>query len=483
MPGKYRPITPAIVSELAELVGDRYVLTDPGEMEPYSHDETEDLRFLPEAVVKPASAPEVSGIMQIAAREKFPVTPRGGGTGLSGGALPVCGGLVLSTERMNRIAEIDRANLAAEAEAGVITETFQNEVEDEDLFYPPDPASRGSCTLGGNVAECAGGPRALKYGVTGDYVLGVEAVLPDGTVFRTGKKLYKDAAGYDLTHLLVGSEGTLAIVTKITTRLLPRPLYRRTLLVPFGSVEKAAGCVNRLFLNRIVPCAAEFMDRKAAELAERKLEKKLPVRAGEALLLLEVDGSDLDALRREYERMGEICLEAGAEDVLLADSDEKQNMMWDIRRAVGEAVKSISVYKEEDTVVPPAQLPRLLDEIRRITEKHRITAVCYGHAGDGNIHCNILKGDMDDERWGSVLPDAVREIHRRTVELGGSITGEHGVGFTQRPFLPIALSQTEISLMKKIKRAIDPLDILNPGKMFPEEEQHSGSAPPHERRR
>ena len=462
----YNPIINEIISKLAEIVGEKNMLADAEAMEPYSHDETEDLRFMPEVVVKPASMAEVAAVMKLAAQEHFAVTPRGGGTGLSGGALPIHGGVVLSTERMNRLVEIDEPNLMAVVEAGTITEAFQDEVEKHNLFYPPDPASRGSCTMCGNVAECAGGPRALKYGVTGDYILGVEAVLPDGTVLHTGGKLYKNAAGYDLTHIIVGSEGTLAIVTKIITRLLPLPVYRRTLLVPFDSLEKAADCVHRLFMNRIVPCSAEFMDRRAVELVEKKLDKKVPVHVGAALLLLEVDGSDLAALQKEYERMGEICLEAGAADVLLAESGEKQKMMWDIRRACGEAVKSISVYKEEDTVVPPARLPQLIGEITRITEQYSITAVCYGHAGDGNIHCNILKGDMDEERWKNVLPRAIREIHQRTVALGGSITGEHGVGFSQKPFLSIALSEAEISLMKKIKTAFDPLNILNPGKIF-----------------
>lgn len=464
----YKPISRQTLAALSDIVGARNLITDTDALEPYSHDETEDYRFTPEAAVKPSNTAEISAVMALATREFFPVTPRGGGTGLSGGALPVMGGLVLSTERLNRIVEIDTPNLAAVAEAGVITETFQNETEALDLFYPPDPASRGSCTLGGNVAECAGGPRALKYGVTRDYVLGVEAVLPDGTIIQTGRKLYKDAAGYDITGLLTGSEGTLAIISKIIFRLLPRPLFRRTLLVPFDSAEKAANCVNRLFLNRIIPCAAEFMDSSAAALAEQKLGKKLPVDVREALLLLEIDGNDPDALQKQFERMGEICLEAGAADVLLADSEAKQNLMWSIRRAVGEAVKSISVYKEEDTVVPPSQLPRLLDEIKKIAHKYSITAVCYGHAGDGNIHCNIVKGGMDEERWKNVLPAAAGEILQSAVDLGGSITGEHGVGFSQKSFLPFALSGCEIELMRKIKETFDPLSILNPGKIFPD---------------
>ncbi|MEW5945810.1 MAG: FAD-linked oxidase C-terminal domain-containing protein [bacterium] len=464
----FEAIAPDALKRLVDIVGDRNLVTSEEDMEPYSRDETEDLRFMPEAVAKPATAEEVSRIMKLASAARFPVTPRGGGTGLSGGALPVHGGLVLSTERMKTIEEIDERNLTATAAAGVVTEELQNEVEKRDLFYPPDPASRGSCTLGGNVAECAGGPRALKYGVTGDYVLGVEAVLPDGTTLRTGKKLYKDAAGYNLTRLLSGSEGTLAVVTRVILRLLPLPVFRRTLLVPFDSIEKAAGCVRRLFMNRIVPCSAEFMDRQAVELAENKLGRKAPVDPGEALLLLEVDGSDLEALQREYEKMGGICLEAGANDVLVAESSEKQNLMWDIRRAVGEAVKAISVYKEEDTVVPPAELPELVSGIRDVARAHGIIAVCYGHAGDGNIHCNILKGGMSDERWRTALPAAVREIHGRAVALGGSITGEHGVGFTQKPFLTTALSQAEIALMKRIKNAFDPLGILNPGKIFPD---------------
>ncbi len=417
-------------------------------------------------MLRPGAAAEVSAILELSAREKIPVTPRGGGTGLSGGALPVHGGIVVSLERMNRILEIDRANQVAVVEPGVICEVLQNAAAEVGLYYPPDPASRGSCQIGGNIAECAGGPHAAKYGTTRDYVLGLEAVLPGGEVIRTGGKLRKNVTGYNLTQLLVGSEGTLAIVTQAILRLLPLPSARVTLMASFGSLEDAAGAVADLFGHGVVPSACEFMERDAVIAAEEHLGVSFPRHEAAAHLLIEADGMEEARVRREAEILGEACLARGALDVLVADAPGRQAELWRLRRSVGEAVKKISVYKEEDTVVPRDALAPLVAGVKAIGRRHGIRTICYGHAADGNIHVNVLKAGMDDERWNETLPEAIREIFRLTVSLGGMISGEHGIGFTQKPYLSIALSQTELSITRRLKRAFDPDALLNPGKIL-----------------
>jgi len=461
-------VTPSIVAELHALLGPDAVTTAPEDLERYGADETEDLVFPPEAVVRPGSVEEVQAVLRLATRERLPVTPRAAGTGLSGGCLPVRGGLSLSLERMNRILELDLENLVAVVEPCVITETLQRAVEAEGLFYPPDPASRGSCTLGGNVAECAGGPRALKYGVTKDYVLGLEAVLPDGRLIRTGGKLLKNVTGYNLTQLLVGSEGTLAVITKIILKLLPLPSLSRTLLIPFPTLESAAGTVAAIFQARVVPCACEFMERAAVVAAARHLGRNPPHATAEAVLLLEVDGNDEGTLQAEALKIGEVALGRGALDVFLAETSEHRRDLWALRRAMGEAAKKLSVYKEEDTVVPRARLPELIRGVKEICARHGLTSICYGHAGDGNLHVNLLRMDLPERAWEEVLPRAIRAIFTHTVALGGSLSGEHGIGWVQKEFLPIALGPVEIDLMRALKRAFDPLGLLNPGKIFPD---------------
>lgn len=459
--------TPALIEALTRICGAPHVLSAEEALQAYGHDETEDLSFLPEVVVKPASAAEISQVLSLATAGRIPVTPRAGGTGLSGGALPVHGGIVLSLERLNRIIGIDTANLQAEAEPGVVTQTFQDAVEAQGLYYPPDPASRGSCTLGGNLAECAGGPRAVKYGVTKDYVIGLEAVLPSGEIITTGGRVLKNVSGYNLTQLLIGSEGTLAVITRIIFRLIPLPRFRRVLLVPFGSLEAAAESVAGIFQAGITPSALEFMERAAVAAAEERQGKKFPSSTAEAQLLVEVDGNSAGALDRDIEVIAEVVTSHGAADILIADDSRKVADVWALRRGIGEAVKSISAYREEDTVVPRAQLPRLVRGVKEICRRSGITSICYGHAGDGNVHVNLLKGRMDDGAWDAGIEETIREIFRLTVSLGGTISGEHGIGYTQKAYLPIALSAAEIGLMKGVKQAFDPAGILNPGKIFP----------------
>ena len=467
-PSAYQKVTPDILEQFREILGAELVVTERSELEPYAHDETEDLHFYPQVAIKPRSTEQVSQIMKICYENNLPITPRGGGTGLSGGALPIYGGVILSTEKMNKILEIDTNNLMAVVEPGVITEVLQNEVEKLGLFYPPDPASKGSCFMGGNIAECAGGPRALKYGVTKDYVYGLEVVLPNGEIINTGGKLLKNVSGYNLTQLIIGSEGTLGIVTKIILKLLPLPQFRKTLLVPFDSIQAAAVCLTQIFANKIIPCAAEFIEKKAVQAAEKKFEKKIPYSDSEALLLLAVDGNYEEVLEKEIEKIGEICLAQGAKDVFVAESKEQQEELWKMRRSISEAVKSISIYKEEDTVVPRAALPDLMRVLKEIEKKYELNIICYGHAGDGNIHANIIKENMDDRKWNQALPMAIKEIFTEVVKLGGTISGEHGIGYVQKEYLPIALTPTEIALMRQIKRVFDPKNILNPGKLFPD---------------
>jgi len=466
--GGFGKVTPAVVEALRAACGAGFVLTEAEDREPYGSDETEDLWFDPEVVVRPRTTEQVSAVMRAATAHRVPVTPRAAGTGLSGGALPVRGGIVLSLDRMDSILEIDRENLVAVVEPGVITQRLQEEVEKVGLYYPPDPASRGSCTLGGNVAENAGGPHAAKYGVTKDFVLGLEAVLPDGGVVRPGGKLLKNRTGYSLAQLLVGSEGTLAVVTRIWLKLIPLPRFRRCLLAPFPDLESAAAGVARVYQAGLWPAALEFMERDAIRLAADHLRTPVPGSDADALLLLEVDGSREDAVEADLARAGEVLLEAGAIDCLLPESPSKQEDLWRVRRAIGEAVKKASVYKEEDTVVPRAALPALVRGVKEICARAGVRVVCYGHAGDGNIHCNVLRMDLDERAWNERLPGVVEEIFRLTVSLGGQISGEHGIGWSQRRYLPLALLPAEIEVMRAIKRAFDPLGILNPDKMLPE---------------
>ncbi len=462
----YSKITPAILEEIRTIVSPGSVLVDSETLKIYGRDETEDFSFPPEVVVKPSSTQEISAILKLANRYSIPVTPRGGGTGLSGGALAIHGGICLSMEKLNRIIEIDEKNFQATTEPGVITQIFQEELERRGLFYPPDPASRGSCHLGGNLAECAGGPRAVKYGVTKDYVLGIEAVLPTGEIITAGGRVLKNVSGYNLTQLIIGSEGTLAVITKIIFRLIPLPRLRKVLLVAFNSIDDAATCVAKIFQRGVTPSALEFMERSAVKAAEDRLGKKFPNGNAEAQLLIEVDGNHEEAIDRDIETVASVVEEQKPVDVLLAEDPAKVADVWALRRSMGEAVKSYSAYKEEDTVVPRGNLPPLVRGVKAICTKYGVTSICYGHAGDGNIHVNILKEGVDDETWEKNLDKAIREIFQLTVSLGGTISGEHGIGYSQKSYLPIALSEAELRIMKEIKRTFDPKGILNPGKIF-----------------
>jgi glycolate oxidase len=422
---------------------------------------------MPEVVIKPNTAEQIAGILKYCNEVKIPVTPRGGGTGLSGGALPVFGGVILSLEKLNKIISIDERNLQATVESGVINQVFQEAVIEKGLFYPPDPASKGSCMMGGNLAEGAGGPKAVKYGVTRDYVLNMEVVLPNGEIIWTGANVLKNSTGYNITHLMIGSEGTLGIITKIVFKLIPYPTQNLLMLVPFYSSEKACEAVSAIFRAGLTPSAMEFMERDAIDWVLQFIEVKVPVKPGiQAHLLIEVDGNDLELLFKDCEKIAEIMERFECDEVLFADTAQQKEDLWRMRRNVAEAVKSHSVYKEEDTVVPRAELPRLLKGVKEIGVRYGFKSVCYGHAGDGNLHVNIIKEGMSDEDWENKLPEGIEEIFKLCVALGGTLSGEHGIGWVQKRYLNIAFNETQLTIQKGIKNLFDPNHILNPGKIF-----------------
>lgn len=465
----YGVVNEEVILQLKTLCGNTGVLTDIESLIQYGSDETEDLVFMPVIVVKPDSAAQVSSVMKIASRHKIPVTPRGAGTGLSGGALPLFGGIVLSTEKLNRIISIDEQNLQATVEPGVINQVFRDAVEAKGLFYPPDPASRGSCYLGGNLAENAGGPKAVKYGVTKDYVLNCEVVLPDGEIIWTGANVLKNSTGYNLTQLMIGSEGTLGIITKIVFRLIPKPTEDLLMLVPFSSAEKACEAVSAVFRAGITPSAMEFMERDAIDFVMRFHQSSLVIKPHiNAHLIIEVDGFDREVLMRDCEKISEVMMQHDCDEVMFADTASQKAELWKLRRAAGEAVKSHSVYKEEDTVVPRAQLPALLKGVKAIGQKYGFRSVCYGHAGDGNLHVNIIKENMSNEDWNIKIPTGIKEIFELCYQLGGTISGEHGIGYVQKNYLPLVFNKRQIEVQQKIKAVFDPLNILNPGKIFPD---------------
>lgn len=449
-------------------IGEAFVHASAEERLRCASDHTEDFSFLPDVVLQPAHAHQVAAILSYCNTRAIPVTPRGAGTGLSGGALPVHGGVSLDMKRFNKIIHIDDRNFQVTVEPGVITQELQEAVRALNLFYPPDPASKGSCFIGGNIAENSGGPRAVKYGVVKDYVLNLEIVLPSGEIMWTGANVLKNATGYNLTQLIVGSEGTLAVVTKIVLRLIPATTADLLMLVPFRSAVEACTAVNQIFLAGLIPSALEFMERDAIEWSMKFVNVSginLPADIA-AHLLIEVDGTDLDLLYKQSEQIATIVQQFDIDDILFADSHEQKQMLWTLRRKVGEAVKSNSTYKEEDTVVPRAELPALLTTIKAIGARYGFHSVCYGHAGDGNLHVNIVKAGMSDEDWQHKLPLGIRELFQEVVKLGGTISGEHGIGYVQRPYMDIAFSKAQMALMKQIKNVFDPNGILNPGKIF-----------------
>lgn len=464
----YTKLDATILRKLRQIVGEDSVLISEEARDKYSHDEVAELGSEPEAVVLVKSIDEVAGVMKLAQRENFPVTPRGAGYGLSGGAVPAMGGVVMSLEKMNRILEIDHENLMVTVEPGVITGELHRAVEEVGLFYPPDPASLDSCSIGGNLAENAGGPRAVKYGVTKDYVCGLEAVLPSGETVRMGGKVVKNVTGYNLLQLMLGSEGTLAVIVKIILRLLPLPKERVDLLVPFNCFENAAKSVSEIIRNRIVPTALEFMGRDSIEAVEKFSGKEVPFHDAQAHLLITIDGNDKDTITGEYERTGEICLKNGALDVLVAYDTHTRDRLWGARRLIIEALQALSPERIMDTmdvVVPRSRIAVMLEEINEIRNRHKLQIISFGHAGDGNVHVNIIK-KVADEEWRLSATKAAEEIYKVAISMGGFVTGEHGIGLIRKPYLSLGIDEHQIAVMKGIKKEFDPNNILNPGKIF-----------------
>lgn len=463
----FNKISAELLAAITAIVGADAVLSSAATIADYSHDETEDLVYYPEVVAKPKDTAEVAALMQFCNQNLIPVTPRGAGTGLAGGALAINGGLMISMERFNQILDIDEQNLQATVEPGVITEIFMNAVAEKGLLYPVDPASKGSSFIGGNVANCSGGPRVVKYGTIREYVLNMEAVLPNGEIIWTGANTLKYASGYNLTQLLIGSEGTLAIVTKIVVKLIPRPTLDALMLASFNTNEDACAAVSAIFRAGVVPSALEFMERKGIEWVIEHDGLTFDLQDGaEAFLLIEADGTNQDVIFADCEKINEVLEAHNCRDVLFADTSAQKEEIWRIRRTMAVSVKSNSIYKEEDTVVPRAALPKLINGIKEIGSRYGFASVCYGHCGDGNLHVNIIKAGMSDEDWNNKLKAGITEIFELTVSLGGTISGEHGIGVVQKEFMPLKYTPMHFALWKGIKAVFDPNGILNPGKIF-----------------
>ena len=458
----------SIIAELEGIVGRNFISWDPETLNHYGHDETENLLFLPALVVKPRTAQEIAALLRLSNKHRIPVTPRGAGTGLSGGALPHLGGILISMERMNSILEIDERNLQVTAEPGVITEILQNAVKDKGLFYPPDPSSRGSCFIGGNIAENSGGPKAVKYGVVKDYVLNLEVVLPTGEIIWTGANVLKNSTGYNLTQLMVGSEGTLGIVTKIVLKLLPHPKFDLLMLAPFNDLEKAGAAVSAIFRAGYSPSAVELVEIDALVITSRFLgSHAIPISDGLAgHLLVEVDGNDPDTLMKDMEGIASLLEQFDCGHIYFADDEQQKAELWKLRKRVAEAVKQDGFTIEEDTVVPRASLPQLIAGVKQIGREHGFDAVCYGHAGDGNLHIRIRKPGTANSQQDPAMIRGLRALFELVHRLGGTISGEHGIGLVQKGFLDIVFSETQLNLMRKIKKAFDPNNILNAGKIF-----------------
>lgn len=452
-----------IIQKLTKIVGEENILTSTEDLTCYSYDAVNQ-KFCPEAVVFPGSAEEIAAILKLANQEQFAVIPRGAGSGFTGGSLAVLGGVVLVTSRLNRIIEIDTDNLTALVEPGVVCGEFQKEVEKYGLYYPPDPASLAFSTLGGNVAECAGGPSALKYGVTRDYVTGLEIVLPTGEILTTGVQTMKGVVGYDLTRLVIGSEGTLAIITKIYLRLVPKPETSITQMVFFKNIDDSAHAVSSIIRNKIVPAKLEFMDRGSIECVNTYQNLGFPEET-EALLLIELDGDSV-AVENAAEKVKKICLEQGSFRVERATNTKDASNLWEVRRAISPSLLLLNLTKiNEDVVVPRSKIPAFIHRMEDIKNNYQLMIISFGHAGDGNLHINV----MYDEKIPGEHEKAERAIHeifQEVLNLGGTISGEHGIGITKAPFLAMELDDAEIALMKKIKQIFDPNDILNPGKIF-----------------
>ncbi len=456
-------ISKTLLNQIWGIVGKKYLLTTEKEMVEFATDATK-ITHMPDAVAFPENSEQISRILKLATENGFPIVPRGAGTGMSGGAIPVRGGVVLAMDRLNRIISVDRDNLIAKVEPGVITLHLQQAVENLGLFYPPDPASLKVSTLGGNIAECAGGLRAVKYGVTRDYVLGLTIVLPTGEIIKTGVETRKGVAGYDLVRLIAGSEGTLAVITAMTLRLVPKPETKRTMVAFFENVPLAVQTVSEIIRNKIVPAILEFMDRLCIDCVREEMHLDLPENSG-AMLLIEVDGTP-EMVAHEAQIVEDLCGRCGAMAFKAAKDHESAEELWEARRDVSPALQKLRPHKiNEDIVVPRSRLAELVSFLETVSIKYDLPIPAFGHAGDGNIHVNIMldKEDPVQLKNGHAI---VKALFKKVIDMGGTITGEHGIGITKAPYLEMEIPVEGIQLMMRIKKAFDPAGILNPGKIF-----------------
>ncbi|MDF2500378.1 MAG: putative glycolate oxidase [Anaerosporomusa subterranea] len=462
---QYNSVTQTILDQLRQIVGDRYVFTDTEKMEPYAHDEVTDSRYhhMPEVVVLPDSAEQVAEILKLANRELIPVVPRGAGTGLACGAVPIDGGIVLSLERMNRVLEINDECLYMVVEPGVRTDDVQKAAKSHELFYAGDPCSGDSCFIGGNVATNAGGNKAVKYGTTRHQVYGMQVVTPTGDIVELGGRLAKNTTGYSLEQLLIGSEGTLGVITRITLKLMPLPQHVVDLLAIFPDIDSAVGIVSKVIKAGVTPTCVEFMDNVTIKSVEHFLNEKLPHSENGHYIILQVEADTEDMLDDKSVLLDELCTENGALSVLVADPQK----IWRARKAFSEAVRHESlVMGKEDIVVPVDQIPQLMREIAVLSEKYQLVTRTASHAGDGNVHLNILKGNMPDDEWDQKIEAMQAELYAAVYRIGGKLSGEHGIGYKRKQLMQEFTPVGELNMMRAIKKALDPNLILNPGKIF-----------------
>ena len=468
---EYNQVTESIAQELIGIFGAANVYYNDAErLEPYAHDEAAGCATrIPEAVVRPKSAEEISQLMKLANREKIPVTARGAGSGLSGGAVPIHGGIVIDCCRMNHILDVDKANMTVTVEPGVITSEINEMLRPHGLFYAGYPMSLETCTIGGNVAENAGGGKAVKYGVTGRYVLGLEMVSPTGDIVMLGGKLVKDVSGLNLLQLMIGSEGILGVFTKIILKLLPLPKASVDMLCLFNSIGEAIGAVPKIMTEGgVIPTAVEFMDKLSFQTACQYLNETLPCQDSGAMLLITIDGADAAQVEHDYDVIGEQCLKAGATQVYVADTKANSERIWRIRRSVAEAFKVFSPNQSlEDIVVPIASIPDMSAAIDRISKKYGVLIPCYGHAGDGNLHATpVMPPEWTLEKWQETLPALLMDLYAETIALGGHISGEHGIGHKRKKYMLKLADKGFLTMMQAVKNGLDPNGILNPGKIF-----------------
>ncbi|MDR2501600.1 MAG: FAD-binding oxidoreductase [Treponema sp.] len=466
----YNKATPAVVEALRGICGKGNVLVDVEKIEAYSHDETDAAEYgsMPEVVVLPTSSEQVAGIVKLANKEHIPITPRGAGSGLSGGAIPHLGGIVLSLEKMNKLLELDKENMVAVVEAGIVTNDLANTVQAEGLFFAGYPMSLQTCVIGGNIAENAGGGKAVKYGVTGRYIIGLELVTPEGEVAQLGGKLSKDVSGYDLKSLIIGSEGTLGIVTKAIIKLIGYPSSKSDLLALFKTPKEAIDVVPVILTRGMTPTSIEFMDQKSCIASCKYLNESLPYENCGAMLLIELDGSNAAQIEMDLIETGKLCKEHGALEVYVAEDKNNIERIWNVRRNIAEAWKVFSpVQSLEDIVVPISKIPAIIPELERMEKQYNVQIPCYGHAGDGNLHATLVKDPaMSMEDWKKNETACLRELYRVTSNMGGKISGEHGIGIKRREFLREVIDPVELKMMRAVKQALDPNNIMNPGKIF-----------------